>query len=98
MPRPCKSRRIKDIPNYTCFKPLGIPRQNLNKIELLIDEFESIRLADLEWKSHIESAKIMWISASTFNRILSSARKKTADFLVNWKGMRIYNKWINNNE
>jgi predicted DNA-binding protein (UPF0251 family) len=90
MVRPCKKRNIWENPNFTCFKPTWTPRNKIEKIELMLDELESIRLADLEWNSHIKAAEIMWISASTFNRILSSARKKIAEALVIWKWLRIY--------
>lgn len=94
MPRPCKMRNLWKEPIFTCFKPFWIPRRRLEKIELMLDEHEAIRLADFKWYSHIEAAKVMNISASTFNRILLSARKKIAEALVEWKWLRIYRENI----
>jgi predicted DNA-binding protein (UPF0251 family) len=33
--------------------------------------------------------KKMWVSAPTFNRIVSSAHKKITDAIVNWKALAI---------
>jgi predicted DNA-binding protein (UPF0251 family) len=38
-----------------------------------------------------EAAKRMWISQPTFNRIISSARKKIANAIINGKTIRIEN-------
>jgi len=52
-----------------------------------MDEFESLRLADLECNSQEEAAKKMGISRPTFGRIIESARSKVARALV--EGCRI---------
>ena len=49
---------------------------------LQADEFEALRLADLEGEYHAQAAEKMGISRQTFGRILSSARHKTALALV----------------
>lgn len=87
-----KDRKIKKDPGFTCFKPFWVPRSLLEKNILQIDEFEALRLTNLEWKSNIDWAKSMNISSSTFNRILKSAYFKITDSLVNWKGIKILNK------
>ena len=48
-----------------------------------------MRLADLEGMYHEDAARMMDISRQTFGRILSSARKKTADAIVNVKLLAI---------
>jgi predicted DNA-binding protein (UPF0251 family) len=54
-----------------------------------IDEFEAIRLADLEELTHAQAAKLMKVSRPTFTRVLSLAHKKVADGLVHIKAIRI---------
>lgn len=64
----------------------------LNKIQgvyLSLDEFEALRLADLENLKQIDAAKKLKISRPTFSRIITSAHKKIADGLVNIKAIRI---------
>lgn len=53
------------------------------------DEFEALRLADLEEMKQEEVACLMKVSRPTFSRIVASARKKIADGLVNIKAIRI---------
>lgn len=84
MARPCKDRTIEKEPCYTCFKP-SKAKENIEKIHLRLDEYEAIRLLNLEEVSNIDWAKKMWISGPTFNRLTKSAHKKLTDAIVNWK-------------
>ena len=54
-----------------------------------MDEFEAIRLADLEELTHAQAAELMKVSRSTFTRILARAHMKVADGLVNIKAIKI---------
>jgi len=90
MPRPRCFRRVWFEPNVTYFKPAGIRKSELAQTTLTVDEFEAIRLKDLEGIDQIEAAKKMQISQPTFHRTLISARKKIADALVNGKAIRIF--------
>ncbi len=87
--RPKKTRWVKCVPGERCFKPLCKPMNKLEGVYLTLDEFEAVRLACLEELKHIDAAKLMKISRSTFSRILTLAHKKIADALVNIKAMRI---------
>jgi predicted DNA-binding protein (UPF0251 family) len=58
-------------------------------VDVTIDEFEALRLADLEEMTHARAARLMKVSRPTFTRILSLAHKKVADGLVNIKVIRI---------
>jgi predicted DNA-binding protein (UPF0251 family) len=89
MSRPQKCRKIGFSPDFTFFKPAGIPGKMLEEIQLTIDEFEAVRLSDLEGLYHENAAKRMNISRQTFSNILSSAHNKIADCLVNGKILRI---------
>ncbi len=87
MPRPQRQRRVCREPDYACFLPEGtIPKQ---QVLLSVDEFEVIRLVDLEKKTHEEAAKQMNISRTTVTEVYQSARYKLADSLVNGKKLMI---------
>lgn len=89
MPRPQKIRCIEGEPGAYYFKPAGIPMTRLKDVELSLDEFEALRLADHESHSHEEAAAHMGVSRATFGRILASGRKKTAGALIHGKALVI---------
>jgi predicted DNA-binding protein (UPF0251 family) len=89
MARPRLCRRVGFDPNVTYFKPRGITLEDLEEIILPVDEFEAVRLKDLEGLEQKECAKKMGISQPTFHRLVLSARKKIADAIVNGKAIRI---------
>jgi predicted DNA-binding protein (UPF0251 family) len=87
--RPKKTRWVKCAPGERCFKPRCKPLSRLSDVYLSLDEFEAIRLADLEELKQIDAARLMHVSRPTFSRIVALARKKVADGLVNIKVIRI---------
>lgn len=89
MARPKCCRRIDWEPDCRIFKPIGVPVSSLEEVVLSIDEFEAIRLADLERLYHEQAAERMGISRQTFGRILESARSKVAMFLARGLALRI---------
>ncbi len=89
MARPRNCRRVGSLPESDYFKPRGIPLSMLEEVILTIDEFEAIRLADLEGLKQVDAAVRMHVSRPTFSRIVASARNKVADGLVNIKAIRI---------
>jgi predicted DNA-binding protein (UPF0251 family) len=91
MPRTKKERCIECRPECTLFKPLGKTIKSGEVITLELDEYEAIRLADIEGLKMEEAAQKMGISAPTFYRILSGAHKKVADALINVKAIQICN-------
>lgn len=76
-------------PEVVSFKPMGNLKRELEEIQLTIDEFEAIRLADYEGMYQEKAATQMNISRQTFGNIINSAHKKIADFLVNGKALQI---------
>jgi len=77
------------MPEVTYFKPAGIPLRALEEVRLSIEEVEAIRLKDMEGFEQESGAEKMNISRPTFQRILTSARQKIADALLNGKAIRI---------
>jgi predicted DNA-binding protein (UPF0251 family) len=61
----------------------------LEDVILTVDEFEAIRLADLESLYQEKAAEKMNVSRQTFGRIIESAHKKVAEALVQGKALKI---------
>lgn len=89
MPRPRHCRRVGQLPQANYYKPRGIPLSVLEEVTLTVDEFEAIRLTDLEGLYQADAAERMNISRQTLGRILESAHRKIADALVHGKAMLI---------
>ncbi len=89
MPRPFCQRRVAGTPAAAIFKPIGIPVSQLEEVVLTLDEFEALRLADLEGRYQEEAAAMMRISRPTFSRVVESAHRKVADALVHGKALRM---------
>ena len=87
MPRPLRCRRICGRPQVDTFCPDG--RESTVPILLTLDEYEVLRLVDLEQKTHEQCAAQMDISRSTVQAIYESARRKIAACLVHGKSLRI---------
>jgi uncharacterized protein len=92
MARPRRFRKISEEPQIRCFKPERDDVDDLDPIEILIDEFEAIRLRDYHDIQQKRSAEIMGVSQPTFHRILISARKKIAKALINGNTLVIVGK------
>lgn len=79
MSRPTKCRRICNEPAFDSFLPAGASSQE--QIILTLDEYEVIRLIDLEKYTHAQCAKQMVVSRSTVTEIYENARFKIAEAL-----------------
>ena len=89
MARPEKERLVFKPPLFTEFKPIGIVRKEVMEIQLSLDEYEALRLADHLGLSHEEAAEEMEISRSTFSRLIEKTRSKIADFIISGKVLTI---------
>ena len=89
MARPCCCRRIEGKPIASVFKPAGIPILELEEVVITLDEFEAVRLADLEGLYQEQAAARMEVSRPTFSRIIESARRKIAEALIQGKALKI---------
>lgn len=69
------------------FKPTGIPMAEIEKIPLQRDEIEAMKLCDLEGLTQEEAGRNMGVSRGTVQRILSSARRKTAMAITQCKAI-----------
>jgi predicted DNA-binding protein (UPF0251 family) len=89
VPRPYCCRRVAGRPAASIFKPIGVPMRMLDEVVMTLDEFEAIRLADLDGLYQEEAAAQMEVSRPTFSRISAEAHRKLADALVHGKALRI---------
>ena len=81
-PRPKKKRLCRGQVCSRAFKPTGVALPELKKIPLYRDEVEVLRLCDYEGMYQEQAGEVMGISRGTVQRILTSARKKTAEALA----------------
>lgn len=86
--RPKKYRIVRSDPRISQFSPRGKPGRP-DEVNLSMDEFEAIRLADFVRVSQKKAAKSMNISQQTFSRILKGARRTFADGIINGKIIKI---------
>ncbi len=83
-----KVRYIQQMPKTVQFSPRGNPGRP-DEVELKIDHYEAIKLADFQGYNQAEGAELMGLSRPSFGRILREAHKIVADALVNAKSIRI---------
>lgn len=76
-------------PGVGYFKPQGVPLSRLDEVVLTVEEYEALRLADLEGMNQDEAAAKMKISQPTFYRLLKSARTKVSQAIIEGKAIRI---------
>jgi len=89
MPKPKKDRFVLQPPTVVYFKPQGIPMFQLEQVVVGVDEYEALRLVDLEGLQQQEAAERMKVSRATCARILEDAHRKVADALTTGKAIRI---------
>lgn len=87
--RPKKTRWVKCDPSERCFKPKGESNGVKVGVILTLDEFEAVRLLDYEEMPQIKAAAMMKVHRSTVSRIISSARRKIAEALVDIRPLKI---------
>lgn len=87
MARPEKCRRICSKPEIREFAPVG----SVSRGEVIIgfDEYEALRLIDVEGYTHQACADKMGVSRATVSRIYDNARKKQTRAMVESKTLRI---------
>ena len=81
MSRPIKFRQVCQLPQSRTFGPLDAKGLRA-MVSLTVDEYESIRLIDLERFTQEECAAQMNVARTTVQGIYAEARNKIAKFLV----------------
>jgi len=87
--RPKKCRKVCCLPEYVRFGPLNTLPCKEKYLVMSIDEYEVIRLIDLEGLKQEECACQMQVARTTIQAIYYEARKKIAEALVNQMELRI---------
>lgn len=85
MPRPMKWRKVCCLPENNKFGPLNSTNDNGSYVIMTVDEYETIRLIDLEGFTQEECANQMNVARTTVQGIYNEARKKLAESFVNGK-------------
>lgn len=85
MARPMKWRQVCSLPENNRFGPLNPDLSKQGHVNMTVDEYETIRLIDLEGYNQEECAKQMNIARTTVQGIYVEARRKLAESLVNSK-------------
>ena len=88
MARPKKERVICAVPRFRSFSPTEDTGCGVQV--MCFDEFEVIRLHDLEHFSQEETARQMLISRPTVTELLASAHEKLARMLVEGGGLELH--------
>ena len=89
MPRPRKWRNVCCMPQSNLYGPLNIENNKEDFIIMSIEEYETIRLIDLEGCVQEQAAEQMNIARTTVQRIYNDARKKLAESIVHCKVLKI---------
>jgi predicted DNA-binding protein (UPF0251 family) len=89
MPRPRKWKRVCCLPENNVF---GQANQNAITspiVVMKVEEYEAIRLIDLEGLTQEESAEKMGVARATVQKIYQDARKKVAECLIQGAMLKI---------
>ena len=78
MPRPTKKRRVCAMPPAMGLEPVG-GAADLPPIELSHDEYEVIRLMDLEGFTQVQCAEAMDVARTTVTAIYDAATAESTD-------------------
>ena len=76
MARPLKSRCCRSYRADRVYKPQGIPMRDVALTELSLDQFEALRLCDVERLDQAAAGLRMGVSRGTVQRLLYSGRQK----------------------
>lgn len=86
--RPKRKKLAHQAPRVLQFSPRGFPGRP-QEIVLSRDEFEALRLVDLDGLEQAQAGSYMCTSRPTVGRIIRRARNKLADAIVNGKIIKI---------
>lgn len=89
MPRPRKWKKVCCLPGSNLYGSLNESDRENEIIIMTVEEYETIRLIDLEGLTQEECAQRMEVARATVQKIYNDARKKLAESLVNGSVLRI---------
>lgn len=87
-----RARRVLNPPSVKGFKPYGVDsnlKPSADSVNLLIEEYEAIRLCDYDGLSHHKASLLMDVSRPTFTRIYAAALRKLAVAFVEGRQIAI---------
>ena len=98
MPRPRICRRVRFRPNVTYFKPAGVRMRELEEVTLTVDEYEAVRLKDLEGLDQEVAAKKMQADGKSKKDVKQEFDEDIANEVYGEeeKGDNIISYWWNN--
>ena len=85
MPRPIKWRKVCSLPESNKFGPLDLNVGGEHCVKMTVDEYEAIRLIDLEGFTQEECARQMNVARTTVQGIYAEARKKNSPVAGKWE-------------
>lgn len=89
MSRPRKWRKVCCLPESDLFGPLNGEQEANDEIVMTVEEYETIRLIDLEAMTQEECAERMQVARATVQSIYKEARQKIAQAIVIGQRLRI---------
>ena len=89
MPRPRKWKKVCCLPEADLFGPLTEGGQPVHFVTMTVEEYETIRLIDLEGLTQEECAERMEVARGTVQFIYKEARFKIAEAIVNGYKLKI---------
>lgn len=82
MPRPRKHRCCRRYAADRVYKPQGLPLGQVDASVLSIDQFEALRLCDVEQLDQEAAGERMGVSRGTIQRLLYGARKQIVEAIL----------------
>lgn len=82
MSRPKRLRRVCFLPEHTSFGVKDVILEGVETITMTVEEYETIRLIDLDGFDQEKAAMTLDISRGTLQRIYHKAKRKVAEMLV----------------
>ena len=82
MPRPRKQRRCRRYIADRVYKPQGIPLREIDTSLLSLDQFEALRLCDVDGLDQEDAGRQMGVSRGTIQRLLYSGRKQLLEAIL----------------
>jgi uncharacterized protein len=89
MSRPRKWRKVCCLPQSNLYGPLNGSIIGNEMLTMTVEEYETIRLIDLEGLTQEECAERMSVARATVQKIYNDARIKLAESLVNGNMLKI---------